>query len=357
MALNFNLLRSFLAVADAGSVSGASRAGFTSQPALSKAIRELEKQVGLPLLERSSRGVITTEAGALLHEHARALFALESQTETALTALRDLDGGTLRIGATTTLASYILPPLLGAFRQKHPRITLRLERDNSRGIEAKLADYALDVAFIEGLPAHPNLRAQAWREDEVVLICAPNHPLCARELAWPADLKNESWIVRERGSGTREWVERALKPFDLPPPNAWEIGSAEAIKSAVAAGLGIAFVSRAAARDQIALGKLRVLRVAEIEIRRPVLSFGSRRPPTLTRDVGMGTVFGGRGLAINIPAIKPDAACCFINGKRAIHYKFCALRLYFVVTMLKEPEMCAGRVLRNFSEKFSEVRR
>ena len=269
MALNFNLLRSFVLVADASSISGAARAGFASQPALSKAIRELEKQLGLPLLERSARGVTLTEAGALLHEHARALFALEQQTEMALSALRELDGGTLRVGATTTLASYVLPPLLGAFRQQHPRVTLRLERDNSRGIEAKLADYALDVAFIEGTPSHPNLVGRAWREDEVVLICAPNHALATRELAWPADLQNESWIVRERGSGTRQWVERALAPFDLPPSDAWEIGSAEAIKSAVASGLGIAFVSRAAARDQIALGKLCVVRVAEIEIRRP----------------------------------------------------------------------------------------
>ena len=269
MALNFNLLRSFVLVADQGSISGAARAGFASQPALSKAIRELEKQVGVPLFERSARGVILTEAGTLLHEHARALFALEAQTETALAALRDVEGGSLRIGATTTLASYVLPPLLGAFRAKFPRVSLSLERDNSRGIEAKLAAYALDVGFIEGLPAHPNLTARAWREDEVALICAPAHPLAARELVWPQELKEQNWIVRERGSGTREWVERALKSFDLPPPGAWEIGSAEAIKSAVAAGLGIAFVSRAAARDQIELGKLRVLRLAEIEIRRP----------------------------------------------------------------------------------------
>ena len=269
MPLNFNLLRSFVLVAEQGSISGASRAGFASQPALSKAMRALEKQTDLPLFERNPRGVILTEAGALLLEHARALFALEAQTEAALAALRDVDGGTLRIGATTTLANYVLPPLLGGFRREHPRVTLTLERANSRDIEAKLADYALDVAFIEGWPQQENLSAHAWREDEVVLICAPNHPLCARELVYAPDLKNEIWIVREEGSGTRQWIERALKPFGLPPADAWEIGSAEAIKSAVAAGLGIAFVSRAAAADQIALGKLRVVPVSEIEIRRP----------------------------------------------------------------------------------------
>ena len=285
MPLNFNLLRSFVLVADEGSISGAARAGFASQPALSKAIRELEKQIGLPLFERNPRGVILTEAGVLLHEHARALFALEAQTEAALTAHRDVEGGTLRIGATTTLANYVLPPLLGEFRQLYPRVTLTLERANSRDIEAKLADYALDVAFIEGLPARDNLVTHAWREDELVLVCAPNHALAARELVTAPDLAGESWIVREEGSGTRQWIERALSPFGLPPAQSWEIGSAEAIKSAVAASLGIAFVSRAAAADQIALGKLRVVPVSEIEIRRPFYRLqveGRPRSPVVT---------------------------------------------------------------------------
>ena len=279
MALNFNLLRSFDLVAREGSISGAARTGYASQPALSKALRELEKQVGLPLFERNARGVVLTEAGELLHEHARALFALETQTEAALASLRDLDGGTLRIGATTTLANYVLPPLLGQFRALHKGVVLQLERANSRAIEAQLASYQLDIAFIEGLPSDERLAARAWREDEIVLICAPNHALAARELVWPGDLRDENWLVREIGSGTRAWIERALAPYDLPPKNAWEINSAEAIVGAVAAGLGIAFVSRAAAGDGLKLGKVRIVRVAEIEIRRPFYRLELRDRP------------------------------------------------------------------------------
>ncbi len=279
MALNFNLLRSFELVAREGSISGAARAGYASQPALSKAMRELEKQLGLPLFERSARGVVLTEAGQLLFAHARALFALETQTEAALSSLRDVEGGTLRIGATTTLANYVLPALLGEFRQLHPRVTLQLERANSRAIEAQLANYALDIAFIEGLPSDERLQARAWREDEIVLICAPNHALATRELVWPNDLQNENWLVRESGSGTRDWIERALAPYDLPPSNAWEINSAEAIVAAVAADLGIAFVSRAAAGDGLKLGKVRVVRVAEVEIRRPFYRLELRDRP------------------------------------------------------------------------------
>lgn len=279
MALNFNLLRSFELVARTGSISGAARAGYASQPALSKAMRELEKQIGLPLFERSARGVVLTEAGQLLYDHARALFALETQTETALSALRDVEGGTLRIGATTTLANYVLPSLLGEFRQLHPCVTLHLEHANSRAIEERLASYALDIAFIEGLPSDERLQARAWREDEIVLICAPNHALATRELVWPDDLRAENWLVRESGSGTRDWIERALAPFDLPPSNAWEINSAEAIVAAVAADLGIAFVSRAAAGDGLKLGKVRVVRVAEVEIRRPFYRLELRDRP------------------------------------------------------------------------------
>ncbi len=279
MALNFNLLRSFELVARAGSISGAARAGFASQPALSKAMRELEKQIGLPLFERSARGVVLTEAGRLLFEHARALFALETQTEAALASLRDVEGGTLRIGATTTLANYVLPELLGEFRRLHPRVTLHLERANSRAIEAQLTSYALDIAFIEGLPSDERLQARAWREDEIVLICAPNHALATRELVWPDDLRGENWLVRESGSGTRDWIERALVPYDLPPKSAWEINSAEAIVAAVAADLGIAFVSRAAAGDGLKLGKIRVVRVAEVEIRRPFYRLELRDRP------------------------------------------------------------------------------
>ena len=279
MALNFNLLRSFELVAREGSISGAARAGHASQPALSKAMRELEKQIDLPLFERSARGVVLTEAGQLLFDHARALFALEAQTEAALASLRDVEGGTLRIGATTTLANTVLPPLLGEFRRLHPRVTLQLERANSRDIEAQLASYALDIAFIEGLPSDERLQARAWREDEIVLICAPGNALAQRELVWPDELRGENWLIRESGSGTRDWIERALAPYDLPPKSAWGINSAEAIVAAVAADLGIAFVSRAAAGDVLKLGKVRVVRVAEIEIRRPFYRLELRDRP------------------------------------------------------------------------------
>jgi len=269
MALNLNLLRSFYAVAEAGSVSQAARSGYISQPALSKAVRELEKSVGIPLIERSPRGVKLTEAGKTLHAHAKALFSQEREAEEALSAHRNLETGTLRIGASTTLTTYVLPPMLAQFRKLEPHLHFKTLRGNTREIEELLSAYELDVALIEGPSHHPLVQAQPWSEDELVCVCAPDHPLAQQENVWPLQLKDFDWIVREEGSGTREVVENVFRPYHLPPQDALEVGGAEAMKQAIAAGLGIGIVSRVGAADQIALGKLVVVRLAEMELRRP----------------------------------------------------------------------------------------
>lgn len=268
MALNLNLLRSFWMVAGCGSVSGAAQQHFISQPALSKAISELERQAGLPLLERGARGVRLTEAGQTLYEHAKAIFALEQSAEDALQAHRNLDCSTLRIGASTTISTYVLPPLLAAFRQRHPGLTLKIARENTRQIEALLIAYQLDVALVEGPVHDPRITATPWREEELVLVCCPTHPLVGRSRVTTRDLQRCDWLVREKGSGTREVVESVLRDYGLPPENALEIGGAEALKQSAAAGLGVAVVSLEAARDQIALGKLCAVKVSGLKMHR-----------------------------------------------------------------------------------------
>lgn len=269
MAINLTLLRSFYAVAQAGSIAGAAQTAFISQPALSKAVKELEKQLGVPLFERGARGVKLTESGASLLEYARAIFALERDAEDALRAQKSLDGTTLRLGASTTLATYVLPPLLAQFRGLYPGVRFSLSRDNTAGIEQLLLAFELDVALVEGPPHDPKIEKRFWRDEELVLICAPSHPLATKRRVSFEDLAGCEWLVRERGSGTREVVEAALRPWGLPPQEAQEIGGAETLKQAVAAELGIAFVSREAALDQLALQKLRVLLLPDFRLRRP----------------------------------------------------------------------------------------
>jgi DNA-binding transcriptional LysR family regulator len=269
MAINLNLLRSFWVVGQAGSVSGAAQKNFISQPALSKAIRELERQVGVALLERGARGVKFTEPGRELFEHANAIFAIERAVEEALHARHTLEAGVLRIGGTTTISTYTLPPLLAQFRAAHPRLRLKITRANTSEIARLLLDYELDVALVEGPVHDARITARHWRKDELIAVCAPSHPLAGRKRITPRNLKSVEWIVREPGSGTREVVENALRDFDLPPRDALEIGGAEALKQAVAAGLGVAVVSKEAAADQIELGKLHVLPLRGVKMQRP----------------------------------------------------------------------------------------
>jgi DNA-binding transcriptional LysR family regulator len=149
--LKLHLLRIFTAVADQMSFSKAAQTLYVSQPAVSKAVRELENQVGQPLFERGAGKLSLTEAGALLAERGRAILAIERTAEEDLQALRGLQHGVLRIGASTTIATYLLPPLIATFLRNYPGIDLRLTILNTLSIVKLLLDYEIDVALVEGL--------------------------------------------------------------------------------------------------------------------------------------------------------------------------------------------------------------
>ncbi|GJG89575.1 LysR family transcriptional regulator [Gemmatimonadetes bacterium T265] len=281
MALNLHALRVFAAVAERGGFSRAATVLRLSQPAVSKAVLGLEREIGLPLLERGARAARLTDAGEALYQRARELFAVERTAEDELRARRGLDAGVLRLGASTTVATYYLAPLLGAFRAAHPGVTLRVASANTRAIARLLLQRRLDVALVEGPVTDPGVRAATWREDELVVLAPPEHALGrTRRSVAPAALGEHPFIARERGSGTRVVAEAALAAHGVRPRVALTLGSTEAVKEAVAAGLGLAIVSRTAAADQLALARVRAVRVAGLVIRRPLtqLRLEGRRP-------------------------------------------------------------------------------
>lgn len=270
MALNLNALRVFAAVVERGGFSRAAESLRVSQPAVSKAVRELERQVGVELLDRRQRTPRPTEAGALLAERARELFAAERTAEEELRAVRGLARGTLRIAASTTVATYLLPALLATFRRRHPGIALFVASTNTRQVTRLLVHRRVEVALVEGPVSHPRIDVVPWREDELIIVAPASHPL-ARRRAVPARLlARESFIVREPGSGTRAVAHAALRAANIQTRTALVLGSTEAIKQAVAAGLGLAIVSRDTCADQLASGKLAEVRVAGLVIRRPL---------------------------------------------------------------------------------------
>lgn len=280
MSLNLHHLRVFAAVAEHGGFSRAAVALRLSQPAVSKTVQELEREVGLTLFDRAGRAPRLTDAGAVLFARARELFGVERVAEEELRALRGLEGGVLRVGASTTIATYLLPPLIARFHSAHPGVRLALTSANTRAIARQLLERRVDVALVEGPVSHDRLEVLDWREEELAVIAPPGHPLLARRRVTPGDLVGEPFLVREPGSGTRVVAERALEEQGIRPQLVVQLGSTEAIKQAVAAGLGLAIVSRAAAADQIALGRIAVIAVRGLALRRTLteLLVKGRRP-------------------------------------------------------------------------------
>lgn len=269
MPLNLHLFRLFATVVRTGSFSRAADALSISQPSISKGVRDFELQLGCRLLDRTSKGVTPTREGAALMRHADILFSAERSAEDELRALRSLDSGSLRIGASTTIATYLLPDFLGTFHTAYPGIDLQLISANTRDIADLMLQHEIEVALVEGPVDEDGLVSEAWQTDVMELIVSPNHRFAAaKEPIDPAELAGEVIIFREAGSGSREVVVQALATHNIQPAKSFEIGSTEAIKQLVAAGVGISIVSRASVKDQLALNRLKIVPLRGLRIER-----------------------------------------------------------------------------------------
>ena len=268
MPINLHHLRLFTAVVQHGGFTKAAGRLNLSQPAISKSLSELERQLNLVLIERAGRTVRLTDAGRTLYARASELFGVERAAEQELRELRGLKRGTLRIAASTTIATYMLPPYLGRFHTRHPRVRIQTTSANTRSVLRMLLESRVDVALVEGPVSNQRVTVQAWKDDELIVIAPPSHPLTQSSRTTVSMLADEAFLVREPGSGTRAVTERALASHGVRLTNTMRVGGTEAIKQAVAAGLGLAIVSRAAAADQLALGRITVLPIDGLSIRR-----------------------------------------------------------------------------------------
>ena len=201
MSLNLHLLRLFTTVVRTGSFSRAADALHISQPAISKGVRDFELQVGCRLLDRTPKGVRPTREGKALVRHAEALFAAERAAEDELLSLRSLDSGSLRIGASTTIATYMISDYLGTFHRKYPGIDLHLVIANTRDIADLMLAHDIEIALVEGPVEDDGLESHAWRTDVMSLIVDARHRFAAAERGIDgAALGDEVLIVREPGS-------------------------------------------------------------------------------------------------------------------------------------------------------------
>jgi LysR family transcriptional regulator, transcriptional activator of the cysJI operon len=272
---NFRL-RVFRAVAAEMSFRKAAEVLHLSQPAVSQHIHALEEEAGVRLFDRA-RGeghgsqISLTEAGRVLLGYAKSAAATMAEAQRALAALNDEAVGALRLGASTTVAQYVLPRILGAFLRQHPQVKLSLVSGNTEKIVEAVAEERVELGIIEGPAMRRDVKTERLVQDEMVLIVSPNHAWAAKGAGAirPEELTKVPLLLRERGSGSRRVVERALKKAGLPLRSlkvAMELDSTEAIISGVEAELGVGFVSRCAVSKVLQLGSVKVVEVKGLEI-------------------------------------------------------------------------------------------
>ena len=262
-----SLLPTFVAVARAGRISAAARSLHLSQPAVTAQVQRLEQALGTPLFVRSPRGVDLTAAGERLLGYAREVRRLLDEAETTL-GDRHESGGELLLGASTTIAAYVLPPVLAAFRAAYPSVSLRLEVANTERVLAGVVGGELPLGLVEGHARAPGVRLEPFVDDELVVVTARHSRFRVRTLA---DLARVPLLWREPGSGTRAVVERALRRAGVrraPLGDDVELASNEAIVGSVAADLGVAVASRWVLRAHLALGEVVIVPGLDFVVRR-----------------------------------------------------------------------------------------
>ena len=262
-------LEVFVAVARAGSFRRAAERLHLSQPALSQHVAELERGLGARLFDRRGRQIALTEAGRILEDHAHRVFATLHGAEEAIAELAGGTRGALVIGASTTPGIYVLPALMSRFERGQPGISVALRIANSRVIEEQVRANELDLGVVGGHGLRPGEACLAAGVlDELVLIVPPGHAWARRARGEVSVLARERLLIREEGSATRQVTERALQRADARIGRTLVLDHTEAIKQAVMAGLGVAFVSIHAVRGELEAGRLVRVRLRGVDIHR-----------------------------------------------------------------------------------------
>ncbi len=253
--MTLNQLRTFLAVAEAGSVRAAAQHLVVTQAAVSASLAALQKSLGVPLLRPEGRGLRLTDAGAAYASYVRRILGLLDEAGLAAAAAADPERGELRIAAVTTAAEQIVPGLLGGFRARHPQIGVRLEAGNRERVRALLDRHQVDLV-LGGRP-EPGWDAavHAIRGHQLVVVAAPALAAGARDTSLLPWLARQAWLLREPGSGTRASTDALLAELDITPLTLM-VGSNGAIRESASVGLGVTLVSRDAVAAELASGRL-----------------------------------------------------------------------------------------------------
>jgi DNA-binding transcriptional LysR family regulator len=264
-------LEVFAKVAELGSFSRAAQALSLTQPTVSEHIRALEDELGVQLLDRLGRGASATRAGKLLLTYAQRMLSLSREARQAIEQFQGRMAGELVVGGSTIPGEYVLPALVGQFKAKHAEISIVLLIGDSRQVSEWIDEGRAELGIIGARPAQRTLDAREVMSDELVVMVPANHGWAERNTITLADLAREPVVVRERGSGSRDALERALESAGTSLSAfrvVGEMGSTQAVKQAVRAGLGITLISRRAVHDECRAGLVVCLRIEGVSVSR-----------------------------------------------------------------------------------------
>ncbi|OZG71053.1 LysR family transcriptional regulator [Hahella sp. CCB-MM4] len=254
MHFTLRQLQIFLAAAHYENITQAARHLSMSQSAASEALKTLESQFDIQLFDRVGKTLQLNELGRLLRPRVEAL--IERAEDLELDFRQHTDIGSLKVGATLSIGNYLAVTIMARFMKDHPAANVSLEVANTTTIARKVLNFELDIGLIEGELNNPDLDVIPWREDELAVFCAPEHPYAKKAELSDEDILNVEWILRERGSGTRQAFEWAMHGIIPQLKVAIELEHTEAIKRAVEAGLGIGCLSRITLEDAFKRGSL-----------------------------------------------------------------------------------------------------
>ena len=264
-------LKVFYTVANRLSFTKAATELFITQPAISKHIQELEEQYKIKLFDRNGSKISLTSAGEVLLKHSKNIFEIYREIDFDMSSLINERTGLLRVGASTTISQYIIPPLLARFHKKMENIKVNLLNGNTEQIESALLNKEIEIGIVEGQSKNKSIKYTQFLKDELVLVCKSSNVLAKKDEFTAADLKKMNFLIREQGSGTLEVIEHALKSLELKFSDLnieMQLGSTESIKSYLLNSDCVAFMSIHAIEKELKNNELTILDVKNLSMER-----------------------------------------------------------------------------------------
>lgn len=260
-------LQVFVTVVEMGNFSRAAEELHMTQPAVSQYIQSFERTMGIKLLERTNKFVRLNKAGEIVYHHAKEILGLYTKMHYLIDDLTNNTSGPLSIGSSYTFGEYVLPHIIAKMHKEYPLIIPTITIGNTNEIANLVLGNQLDVGIVEGEFKDKHLVIEPFAKDSMYLVASPKHRLAQKNSKISiSELEEETWIVREKGSGTREVTEKMFRLCEMNPKNTLEFGSTQLIKESIEAGIGISLLSYWAIRKECSMGTLSIINLKQLPI-------------------------------------------------------------------------------------------